>query len=84
MSEPKHQPPLDGPRGGTGDAPPDARSFVTGQPLAALAGLGAWRWLTTAAQEDGLPWPLRRVLRFNQGLAESLSSPQPAGADLPQ
>jgi DMSO/TMAO reductase YedYZ molybdopterin-dependent catalytic subunit len=49
------------------------RSFVTGA-VAALAGLGAWRWLTTASREDGLPWPLRRVLRFNQGLAESLYS----------
>src|SRR6266851_6563035 len=50
------------------------RSFITGSVLA-LAGLGAWRWLTTAGQEDGLPWPLRRALLFNQALAESLSSP---------
>ena len=50
------------------------RSFATGA-VAALAGLGAWRWLTTAAMEDGVPWPLRRVLRFNEGLAEHLSSP---------
>jgi DMSO/TMAO reductase YedYZ molybdopterin-dependent catalytic subunit len=42
---------------------------------AALAGLTGWRWLTTASLEDGVPWPLRRVLRFNQSLAESLSSP---------
>jgi DMSO/TMAO reductase YedYZ molybdopterin-dependent catalytic subunit len=50
------------------------RSFVTGA-AAALAGLGAWRWLTTADPEAGLPWPLRRVLRFNEGLAERLGSP---------
>jgi DMSO/TMAO reductase YedYZ molybdopterin-dependent catalytic subunit len=50
------------------------RSFVTGA-AAALAGLGAWRWLITAPREDGLPWPLRRVLRFNEGLAEGLGSP---------
>jgi len=49
------------------------RSFVTGG-LAALAGLGAWRWLTTASPEGGLPWPLRRALRFNQWLGESLFS----------
>jgi DMSO/TMAO reductase YedYZ molybdopterin-dependent catalytic subunit len=49
------------------------RSFITGAG-AALAGLGAWRYLTTASLEDGLPWPLRRVLRFNQGLAETLYS----------
>ena len=51
------------------------RGFVTGA-AAALAGLGAWRWLTTAATEDSVPWPLRRFLRFNQGLAETLGSPR--------
>ena len=34
------------------------RSFVTGA-AAALAGLGGWRWLTTARPEEELPWPLR-------------------------
>ena len=51
------------------------RSFLTGA-VAAVAGLGAWGWLTTASQEDGLPWPLRRVLRFNQRLAEGAASPR--------
>ena len=51
------------------------RSFITGG-VAALAALGAWRWLTTAPAEGGLPWPLRRALRFNQTLAEGLGSPQ--------
>src|SRR5262245_14632524 len=50
------------------------RSFVTGG-AAALAALGAWRWLTTATPEDGLPWPLRRVLRFNEALAQGIGSP---------
>jgi DMSO/TMAO reductase YedYZ molybdopterin-dependent catalytic subunit len=50
------------------------RSFVTGA-AAAGAGFGAWRWLTSATPEDGLPWPLRRLLRLNQGLAEGLFSP---------
>jgi hypothetical protein len=49
------------------------RSFVTGA-AAALAGFGAWGWLTTAGAEDGLPWPLRRALRFNQRLGEGLFS----------
>jgi DMSO/TMAO reductase YedYZ molybdopterin-dependent catalytic subunit len=49
------------------------RSFLTGAG-AALAGFGAWRWLTTTTLEDDLPWPLRRVLRFNQELAESFYS----------
>src|SRR5262249_60649957 len=51
------------------------RSFTTGA-VAAVAGLGAFGWLTTASQEDGLPWPLRRVLRFNQWLAEGYASPR--------
>jgi DMSO/TMAO reductase YedYZ molybdopterin-dependent catalytic subunit len=51
------------------------RSFLVGG-AATLAGVSAWRWLTTAPPEDGVPWPLRRVLRFNQGLAECLGSPQ--------
>jgi DMSO/TMAO reductase YedYZ molybdopterin-dependent catalytic subunit len=50
------------------------RSFIVGG-AAALAGLGAARWLATATPEGGLPWPLRRVLRFNQELAERLGSP---------
>jgi DMSO/TMAO reductase YedYZ molybdopterin-dependent catalytic subunit len=50
------------------------RSFITGG-VAALAGVGAWRWLRAATPEEGIPWPLRRVLRFNQGLVEGLGSP---------
>lgn len=50
------------------------RGFVVGA-VAALAGYGAWRWLTTAASELGVPWPMRRVLRFNEGLAEVLGAP---------
>jgi DMSO/TMAO reductase YedYZ molybdopterin-dependent catalytic subunit len=51
------------------------RSFLTGG-VAALAGLGAWGWLTTAVPEAGVPWPLRRVLRFNQALAEGYATSQ--------
>jgi DMSO/TMAO reductase YedYZ molybdopterin-dependent catalytic subunit len=49
------------------------RSFVTGG-VAALAGLAGWGWLKTASHEDGVPWPLRRGLRFNQWVAGGLSS----------
>src|SRR5262245_22576931 len=51
------------------------RSFIAGG-AAVLAGLGAGRWLATAEPEHGLPWPLRRVLRLNEGLAETLGSPR--------
>jgi len=44
------------------------RGFVVAG-SAALAGLGAWGWLVTRGEEDGLPWPLRRVLEFNERLA---------------
>jgi hypothetical protein len=44
------------------------RSFLTGG-AAAAAALAGWRWLRTSADEDGVPWPLRRVLRFNERLA---------------
>ncbi len=40
------------------------RGFAVGG-VAALAGLAGWKWLVTRREEDGLPWPLRRVLRFN-------------------
>jgi len=47
------------------------RGFFTGA-AAALAGLGGWGWLRTRENEDGIPWPLRRVLRFDQSLSELL------------
>jgi DMSO/TMAO reductase YedYZ molybdopterin-dependent catalytic subunit len=51
------------------------RSFLTGA-AAALVGLGAWRWVATAPPEDDVPWPLRRVLRFNERLTQGLGSPR--------
>ena len=38
---------------------------------AALAGLAGWQWLVTRSEEDGLPWPLRRVLGLNERLARA-------------
>jgi DMSO/TMAO reductase YedYZ molybdopterin-dependent catalytic subunit len=46
------------------------RGFALGG-AAALTGLAGWRWLVTRSEEDGLPWPLRRVLRFNESLARA-------------
>jgi DMSO/TMAO reductase YedYZ molybdopterin-dependent catalytic subunit len=46
------------------------RSFTVGG-LATLLGVGGWYWLRTRALEGGLPWPLRRVLEFNETLAQS-------------
>jgi DMSO/TMAO reductase YedYZ molybdopterin-dependent catalytic subunit len=36
-----------------------------------LAGFGGWRWLVTRSDEDGLPWPFRRVLALNEKLARA-------------
>jgi DMSO/TMAO reductase YedYZ molybdopterin-dependent catalytic subunit len=40
--------------------------------VAVLAGLAGWRWLVTRGEEDGLPWPLRRVLEFNERVAGAI------------
>jgi DMSO/TMAO reductase YedYZ molybdopterin-dependent catalytic subunit len=37
--------------------------------LAGAAGLAGWEWLATRPQVDGLPYPLRRALEFNERLA---------------
>jgi DMSO/TMAO reductase YedYZ molybdopterin-dependent catalytic subunit len=47
------------------------RSFLTGG-IAALAGLGGWYWLANTTREEDIPWPLRRFLSFNQGVAQRL------------
>jgi DMSO/TMAO reductase YedYZ molybdopterin-dependent catalytic subunit len=46
------------------------RGFVTGA-IAAGAGLAGWTWLRTRPREDGIPWPLRRVLEWNERLARA-------------
>lgn len=51
------------------------RSFATGA-IAALVGGGAASWVATRGLEDGIPWPLRRVLRFNEGVSQAIYSPQ--------
>jgi DMSO/TMAO reductase YedYZ molybdopterin-dependent catalytic subunit len=82
MRDPKGPPPLTGAPAEEQMQRLSRRSFVTGG-VATLAGLGAWRWLTTAAAEDGVPWPLRRALRFNQSLAEALGAPHQMAPTFP-
>ncbi|MGL4461059.1 MAG: molybdopterin-dependent oxidoreductase [Planctomycetia bacterium] len=43
--------------------------------LGAAAAVGGLRWLATAADADGIPWPLRRMLRANESLGRTLFSP---------
>jgi DMSO/TMAO reductase YedYZ molybdopterin-dependent catalytic subunit len=46
------------------------RSFACGA-AAALTGLAGWEWLRSRELEEGIPWPFRRVLEFNEGLAQA-------------
>ncbi|HEX7419845.1 MAG TPA: molybdopterin-dependent oxidoreductase [Thermoanaerobaculia bacterium] len=46
------------------------RGFLTAA-VAAGTSYGAWKWLTTSKQMDYLHWPLRRVLRMNESVAEA-------------
>jgi len=46
------------------------RSFATGGVAAAIGGAGLW-WLKSASTDNGIPWPLRRMLQFNEQLAQA-------------
>ena len=66
------------------------RGFAWGG-AAAVAGLAGWGWVVTGSEEDGLPWPLRRVLEWNERVARGLSrtsrlSPEfpPSAAQMPR
>ena len=59
------------------------RGFAVGG-AAALAGVAGWRWLVTRGEEDGLPWPLRRVLEFDERLARGLFRPSRLSPQFPR
>lgn len=46
------------------------RAFLVGG-VAAAAGFGGYEWLTKAGQQNGVPWPQRRVLGVNEHLAKA-------------
>lgn len=50
------------------------RSFATGG-VAALAGAAGLWWLKSAAPDEGIPWPLRRVLQFNERISQAAFNP---------
>jgi DMSO/TMAO reductase YedYZ molybdopterin-dependent catalytic subunit len=74
MPEKSSNPPLQGEAAEQEMRRRSRRSFLVGG-VAALTAYGSWRWLTKATPDDGIPWPLRRVLRWNQNVAEDLGSP---------
>jgi DMSO/TMAO reductase YedYZ molybdopterin-dependent catalytic subunit len=49
------------------------RGFLVGG-AAAIAGFGAYEWLTGAGEEDSVPWPQRKVLALNEKLAHAYLS----------
>jgi DMSO/TMAO reductase YedYZ molybdopterin-dependent catalytic subunit len=49
------------------------RGFATGG-IAALAGAAGLWWLNHGQEEDGIPWFLRRALRFNETVGQTLFS----------
>jgi hypothetical protein len=49
---------------------PSSRRSFHALGLGAAAGLVGWEWLTTGPEVDGLPYPLRRALEFNERLGE--------------
>ncbi|HEY3329341.1 MAG TPA: molybdopterin-dependent oxidoreductase [Capsulimonadaceae bacterium] len=50
------------------------RSFILGG-IATAATVGGFTWLMNAPPSDGIPGPLRRMLRFNETLAETFFQP---------
>jgi DMSO/TMAO reductase YedYZ molybdopterin-dependent catalytic subunit len=59
------------------------RGFALGG-LAVLGGFASWRWLATGSEEDGLPWPLRRVLELNERLAQGAFRAARLSPELPR
>jgi DMSO/TMAO reductase YedYZ molybdopterin-dependent catalytic subunit len=49
------------------------RDFLIGG-LAAAAAIGGYEWVTSAARDNGAPWPQRRVLDFNGKLSHAYLS----------
>lgn len=50
------------------------RSFATGA-IAAVAGTASLWWIKRAAPDDGISWPLRKVMEFNARLSETTFNP---------
>ncbi|MGB8509472.1 MAG: molybdopterin-dependent oxidoreductase [Pyrinomonadaceae bacterium] len=65
------------------------RSFLVGG-VSVLGALAGWQWLRTRPEEDGVPWPLRRGLGFNEKLSRAYFGNRPAatydgtGRELPR
>ena len=58
------------------------RSFATGA-IAALAGGSTLAWLNTRTLDDGVRWPLRRALEFNERVAQAFYRPGRLAPEFP-
>lgn len=58
------------------------RSFLTGL-IAAGAGYAGLHWLNTRPPADGVPWPLRKGLQFNESISRKLFDPGRHIAEMP-
>jgi DMSO/TMAO reductase YedYZ molybdopterin-dependent catalytic subunit len=58
------------------------RGFAWGG-LAALSGLGAWRWIVSRSPDGGTPWPLRRVLEFDEKVHHAAFGPSKLSPTFP-
>jgi len=66
------------------------RGFLVGG-AAVLGTFAGWEWLRSRPEEDGIPWPLRRSLQFDEKVARAYFSDartvptfQGTGAELPR
>lgn len=59
------------------------RSFGVGA-VAGLLGAGGIGWIATRPEEDGIPWPLHRVLRFNEGVAQAIYNENRLAPEFPR
>src|SRR4051812_4094351 len=54
------------------------KSLLTGG-VAATLGISGWSWLLSRKTEDGIPWPLRKILGFNEMIWRSYFNPNRVG-----
>ncbi|HTQ41067.1 MAG TPA: molybdopterin-dependent oxidoreductase [Pirellulales bacterium] len=58
------------------------RSFTVGA-AAALTGMAGVGWVATRPEDDGVPWPLRRILEFNESIAQRFFNAQRLAPEFP-
>ncbi|MDB6015762.1 MAG: Oxidoreductase molybdopterin binding [Pedosphaera sp.] len=58
------------------------RGFLTAM-LAGAAAYGGWRWLMTRPAIGDVPWPIRKMLQFNERVTGKLVSPNHRSREVP-